>query len=102
MSDGKYNLSLDVDQDGVHQGMSGAETVESTHIKRRCKICKTRLSSYNLNKYCFAHMMKGLEQEEKEELRIRQERARIQQERVKRERRKHGKKSSVKSRPTAD
>lgn len=30
----------------------------------RCKLCGQKLSSYNKNKYCFAHMRKGLDIEQ--------------------------------------
>ena len=26
---------------------------------RRCELCKTKLSTYNENRYCFAHMAQG-------------------------------------------
>ena len=37
------------------------------HVQvRRCKVCNTLLSRYNDNKYCFAHMLKGYELEQRE------------------------------------
>ncbi len=37
--------------------------VPQRRTKKSCNICGKTLSSYNRNKYCFAHISKGLERE---------------------------------------
>jgi len=54
---------------------------------RKCKICKVKLSMYNVNEYCFAHLHIGLEQEAiaQDEKRIKQWKAkskRLSQQRI--------------------
>ncbi len=50
---------------------------EMIHIntkKRKCKICGTKLTIYNLNKYCFAHLAEGRDKDEQVQDRIERER----------------------------
>ena len=41
------------------------ERILTNPRKRRCKVCQTPLTIYNLNDFCFAHLYKGLKVEYK-------------------------------------
>ena len=60
-----YKLKLDVDDDGVYNGVP-SQMQEKNKNKRRCKVCKKTLSMYNLTKYCYLHQLDGQKIEDNE------------------------------------
>ena len=53
--------------ENYQQLIAGTGAVDFNLKKRRCKVCRKRLSMYNLNEYCFAHAFAGAKKDVLEE-----------------------------------
>jgi len=51
---------------GIHEQTGKANSVSFNSKPRKCKMCKKKLSLYNLNEYCFAHVRDGDDMERRE------------------------------------